>query len=112
MEVVEDVLLLAEHSRAMPALAVFPTTAQVREREETAGLDPRRRTREVRRGPRDVETAVAREERWHVAGRLRIRTVHEKHRDRGAVSRVISRLFHGDARDIQARRYREPCDLA
>lgn len=63
MEVVEDVLLRAEHAGTVPGLAVLAAAAQIRDREYAAGLDPRRPQGAEGGRERVVETAVAVQDR-------------------------------------------------
>ena len=59
MEVVEHVLLVLAHARAMPVLAFLGTAAQVGDRVDTAGFHPREGGGGVRRRHRGTETAVS-----------------------------------------------------
>src|SRR6267378_1350022 len=49
VKVIEDVLFVCEHAGTVPTLAVFAAAAEIREREESASLDPCGRTGKVRR---------------------------------------------------------------
>ena len=62
-EVVEDVLLLLEHARLVPRLAVFGAAAHAGGHPDAAALEPRRHVLPVRRQHADREPAVAVEHR-------------------------------------------------
>ena len=63
VEVVEHVLLVRAHARAVPLLALLAAAAQVGDDVHAARLDPRERRRGERGVERDLEPAVAVEDR-------------------------------------------------
>ena len=92
-EVVEDVLLVPQHSRAMPFLAVLAAAAQVGERPDAAalqpGIDPRGEDGPVR----DQESAVAGEDGGRPAVELLIFLADDEHGNARAVLRLEEDLL-------------------
>ena len=109
-EIVEDVLLVREPAGVVPRLAVLPSAAQRGDREQAAALHPGEPLGLEHRPDRDVEAAVAVEERRDVAVGLDVAAAGEEQRDAGAVVRCHEDLLGdevvrvpGSARDRTGR---------
>ena len=86
-EIVEHVLLAAEHAGAVPVLAVFAAAAQDGQRVDAAGLEERDRRRRPARRHAVFEAAVAGEQRGLRAVALDPLAVDEEQRQPRAVAR-------------------------
>ena len=86
-EVVEDVLLVLEHARPVPALAVLPAAPQVGLRVDPAAFEEHEVRRIEARRQADVEPAVAVEQGRVVPVARHVLPVGEEHGDLGAVLR-------------------------
>ncbi len=84
-EVVEDVLLPAEHAGPVPSLAVLSSATEIREREEAAAIEEQGVARIERGRPADVESAVAAQEHRPLPVAGEICTVDQEHRDSSSV---------------------------
>ena len=93
-EIVEHVLLAAEHAGLVPVLAVFAAAAQDRQRVGAAGFEERDRRRRPARQHAEVEAAVAGEQRGLRAVALDPLAVGEEHRQPRAVARRHHHPFH------------------
>ena len=99
VEVVEDVLLAAEHAGAMPVLTLLAAAAEVRHRPDPAGLDPGQDHRGVAGGEWDAEAAVPVEDRGSRPVGCLGGGEHE-HADLGAVLRRVGHLARVDRGDV------------
>ena len=108
VEVVEDVLLVAEHPVAVPVLALLAAAAQVGDGVDAAGLDPGQDRRGVRRGQRDAEAAVAVQDGRTRPGRAA--SAGEMTNMRTSVPSFDGYvdLLGGDRRDVDRRRAARP----
>jgi hypothetical protein len=106
-EVVEGVLLAAEHPGPVPVLAVLPSPAEVGDGVAPAGLQPGIEVPGERREHVHGEAAVAVEEERCRPVSGGVTAMHQKHRDPGAVLRREEDLLHhvgrGIDRDFPAR---------
>src|SRR6185437_14797459 len=90
VEVVEDVLLVAERAGSMPQLAFLAAAAQVGDRVDAPGFHPTQRRDGVFGRQADVKAAVAVEERGSRPVRCVLRlTRDDEHTNDGAVRRGV-----------------------
>src|SRR5262249_13881924 len=89
-EIVEYVLLLLAHARMVPGLAVLAASAQVRNREDTALLEPAGDRSGKEWLHRDVEAAIAVEHRWVAVVQRQSLAQRDEDRHAGAVFRNIT----------------------
>src|SRR5512142_433737 len=97
-EVVEDVLLLREHARAVPALPELASPAEVRDRPHAALLEPGARRRMERRPQAHVVPAIAREQGGRRPVERRALPEEDVHRHLRAVFRHRELALHLDVR--------------
>ena len=87
VEVVIDVLLRFQHPRPMPRLAEFAAAAKIRDHVDPARIVEGEVRRDEPRGHRDVEAAVAVEERRMGTTGVEVLAMDDEHRDLRAVLR-------------------------
>ena len=103
MEIVEHVLLLAEHAIAVPLLALLAAAPEIRDRPYATGCYPREDRRGVAGRHRDAEAAVAVEHRRPGSGRGFVRR-HDEHPNYRAVLARIRDDARVDLRDLDGAR--------
>ena len=91
-EVVEHVLLAAEHARLVPGFAVLATPAKICDGVDAALFEQDEVCRIERRRQVDVEAAIPGQQNRTVPVPRQILPVHEEHRDVGAVLRRVPDL--------------------
>jgi len=100
-EVVEHILLAQFRTGLVPVTTILAAAAEVGDRVDAAGFHPRQvRHREVRR-QRDVEAAVAIQQRRRRSIRHHILAMGDEHRHTGAVFRGVEHLAHGEVLGIE-----------
>ena len=110
-EVVEDVLLVGEAAGVVPRLAVLPSPAERRDREQATPLHPGEPLRLEARPDRDVEATVAVQECCDVTGRGRVAVPGEEQRDAGSIVSDVTKTC-SLTKSAGSQDKRSPPDLA
>src|SRR4029077_10498151 len=84
-EVVEDMLLVGQRPRPVPALAVLSAAAQIRLGVRAAQLEPRLHGRPVRGSEGEVETAIAIQQKRLVAVLHHIAPMRDVYKDAASI---------------------------
>src|SRR5262249_4040572 len=93
-KIVKDILLLAEHARAVPRFPKLAPSAKVRNSEYTALFHPEGRRPTEERSLAGIETTVAGQQRRVGSVELQSLAVDEKHRNTSLVLRIVPDLLH------------------
>src|SRR5260370_41130179 len=104
-KIIEDILLLLQHTRVGPLFTVFAATTQVSHSEYAAVFDPQEGFDGEDRSQADIKASVTKEQRWIVAVQRQPFLVREKHWHAGAVSARLEDLRRLVARRVEVQAY-------
>src|SRR5262249_44526045 len=95
-KIIEYVLLVLEHSRFVPFLAVFIATPQIGQSQHSAGFKPRELRRSKRWQSPETKSTIASQQDGIVPIQRQPLAMHDEPRHRRPVLRLIRNLLHLD----------------